>query len=218
MAAKKEAIIEIKPLKMKDVRIKIVGDTPLIMHCWSEKAMRQLLESMTGNGNVKQREKKNPVDDFIWSMYWMSPPPAQSTMEAFEETIANGARFGFPAVSIKSAAASGVFRSKMVKDKVSIYGSFFINGIKMGNQELVEIMSDAPIMREDLVRVSNGAPDLRYRGEFNNWSIDLPIRYNEGGQYSIEQIVNMINIGGTTVGIGEWRPEKRGQYGMFHVE
>lgn len=46
----------------------------------------------------------------------------------------------------------------------------------------------------------------------------MKISYNVNGQYSLEQILNIINAGGYACGIGEWRPEKDGQYGMFHVE
>jgi hypothetical protein len=35
-------------------------------------------------------------------------------------------------------------------------------------------------MREDMVRVSNGAPDIRYRGEFPQWEAELAIEYNAG--------------------------------------
>ena len=34
---------------------------------------------------------------------------------------------------------------------------------------------------------------------------------------SLEQIINIINAGGYVCGVGEWRPERDGQYGMFHV-
>ena len=34
---------------------------------------------------------------------------------------------------------------------------------------------------------------------------------------SPEQIINYFNIGGFGVGVGEWRPEKDGQWGRFHV-
>ncbi len=85
-------------------------------------------------------------------------------------------------------------------------------------EQLVEIHSDCPMLREDMVRVGMGSADIRYRGEFNNWYIDLQIEYNKNGQHSLEQIINIINAGGTACGIGEWRPEKDGQYGMFHVE
>ena len=35
-----------------------------------------------------------------------------------------------------------------------------------------------PEIREDMVRVGMGAADLRYRGEFKEWSVILPIRFN----------------------------------------
>lgn len=38
------------------------------------------------------------------------------------------------------------------------------------------------------------------------------------GIYRLENIINMINAGGYVCGVGEWRPEKSGQNGMFHVE
>ena len=34
---------------------------------------------------------------------------------------------------------------------------------------------------------------------------------------TIENIINAINLGGQLNGIGEWRIEKGGQYGSFHV-
>ena len=45
MASKKEEVVEIRPLDIKEVKIKIVGDTPLIVHAWSEKAKRMMLEA-----------------------------------------------------------------------------------------------------------------------------------------------------------------------------
>lgn len=72
-------------------------------------------------------------------------------------------------------------------------------------------------MREDMVKIGMGTADIRYRGEFRNWYADMEISYNVNGQYTIEQIINIINAGGYACGVGEWRPERDGQYGMFHV-
>ena len=83
---------------------------------------------------------------------------------------------------------------------------------------MIEINSDPPVMREDMVKIGMGTADLRYRGEFRNWSSDIVVDYNENGQYSLENILNIIHAGGFLCGVGEWRPEKDGQYGMFHVE
>ena len=100
------------------------------------------------------------------------------------------------------------------KDKMSMRGAFFIDS---DENQMVEIFSDPPIMREDMVKVGMGIADIRFRGEFRNWYADLTISYNSNGQYGLEQILNVINAGGYVCGIGEWRPERDGQYGMFHV-
>ena len=216
MATKKAAteVIEIRPIEIKKVTIRIVGDTPLIMHAWSEKAKRMMLEAQMGVAKGKKKEAKNPVDDFIRSMYWLTPMPEDGTMESFEEAIANGARFGFPVTAFKQAAISAAYRMGWAKDKMSMRGAFFIDSDENG---MIEIHSDTPEMREDMVKVGMGTADIRYRGEFKNWYADLTISYNANGQYSLENIVNIINAGGYVCGVGEWRPERDGQNGMFHV-
>jgi hypothetical protein len=71
-------------------------------------------------------------------------------------------------------------------------------------------------MREDMVRVGMGTADIRYRPEFTEWSVKLPIKYNADA-ISLDQLVNLFTLAGFGVGVGEWRPERDGQYGMFHV-
>ena len=84
--------------------------------------------------------------------------------------------------------------------------------------DLAEIESDTPIMREDMVRIGMGSADLRYRAEYRNWSMNLELEYNASGDYTLEQIVNIINAGGYACGLGEWRPEKDGDFGRYHIE
>lgn len=214
MATKKTEVIEIRPIEIKKVTVRVVGDTPLIMHAWSEKAKRMMLEAQMGIAKGKKKEVKNPADDFIRSMYWLTQMPEDGTMESFQEAIANGARFGFPVTAFKQAAISAAYRMGWAKDKMSMRGAFYIDSDENG---MIEIHSDTPEMREDMVKVGMGTADIRYRGEFKNWYADLTISYNANGQYSLENIVNIINAGGYVCGVGEWRPERDGQYGMFHV-
>lgn len=215
MATKKTEVIEIRPIEIKKVTVRVVGDTPLIMHAWSEKAKRMMLEAQMGIAKGKKKEVKNPADDFIRSMYWLTPMPEDGTMESFGEAIANGARFGFPVTAFKQAAISAAYRMGWAKDKMSMRGAFYIDSDENG---MIEIHSDTPEMREDMVKVGMGTADIRYRGEFKNWYADLTISYNANGQYSLENIVNIINAGGYVCGVGEWRPERDGQNGMFHVQ
>ena len=214
MAIKASEIIEIKPIQIKKATIHIEGDTPLIVHAWSEKAKREMLEKQMKVTKTKAKTAKNPVEDFIRSMYWLTPMPEEMTEAAFDEAINNGAKFGFPVTGFKQAAISAAYRMGWAKDKASLRGAFFID---CDENQMVEIHSDPPIMREDMVKLQGTTADIRYRGEFRNWSADITVSFNENGQYTLEQIINIINAGGYVCGIGEWRPERDGQYGMFHV-
>lgn len=215
MATKTQEILEIRPIEIQKATIRIVGDTPLIMHAWSEKAKREMLEKQMKVTKTKAKDAKNPVEDFIRSMYWLSDMPTEMTQEGFERAIANGAKFGFPVTAFKQAAISAAYRMGWAKDKMSMRGAFFIDG---DINQMLEIKSDPPVMREDMVKIGMGTADIRYRGEFQNWYADMTISFNKNGQHSFEQIVNIINAGGYVCGVGEWRPERDGQYGMFHVE
>lgn len=212
--SKSVEVIEIRPIEVKRATVRIVGDTPLIMHAWSEKAKREMLEKQMKVTKTKAKAAKDPIEDFIRSMYWKTPMPTDMTQAGFERAISEGARFCFPVTAIKQAAISAAFRMGWAKDKMSMRGAFFIDG---DENQMIEIHSDPPVLREDMVKVGMGTADIRYRGEFRNWYADLVVSYNANGTYSLEQIVNIINAGGYACGIGEWRPERDGQYGMFHV-
>ena len=221
MATKANEVVEIKPIEIKKFKIKLVGDTPLIMHAWSEKAKREMLDAQQGKKKGKKKEFKNPVFDFINSMYWLTDKPdvtcdmsEEECEKRFAEAINNSASFGFPVTAIKQAAISAAYRMGWVKNKMELRGAFFLDSDENG---MIEIKSDVPEMREDMVRIGMGTADIRYRGEFKNWSAELTVSYNTNGQHSVDAIVNIINAGGYICGIGEWRPEKDGQYGMFHV-
>lgn len=241
MATKATELVEIKPIIMDSVKVHITGDSPLIMHAWSAKAKRQILEKELGATKTKAREVKNPLEDFCASMYWLTPMPEQFDEESVAKAL-DGARFGFPVTAFKQAAINAAYRMGWSKDKASLRGVFYIEPDAEGyyggdlkvnyakrtvevvpnaylRGQMVEIKSDTPIMREDMVVVGGAsrAADIRYRGEFSNWSADLTIRYNRNGQYSLEQIINILNAGGIVNGVGEWRIEKDGQNGSFHV-
>jgi len=218
MATKKNEIIEIKPLQLATVNITIEGDTPLIIHNWSEKSKKEMLDTQKGI-KIKKKIAKNEWAECAGALWWMDGAPNIRYEDWDEETYyreVSKARLGFPATAIKQAAISALYRAEMSKDKVSLQGCFFIRG--EGSMQLVEIKSPhPPTMREDNVKVGMGTADLRYRPEFSDWSIDLELVYNVNGKMSLNDIVNALNLGGFTVGIGEWRTEKTGQFGSFHV-
>jgi len=216
MAAKKETeVVEIRPLEIKRVKVRITGDTPLIVHAWSEKAKRQMLEAQMKTTKTKAKEARVPIDDFIQSLYWLEGKPEESTEEAFAEAVKNGAKWGFPIGAVKQAGNSAAYRMGWVKNQMALRGSYFL---QTEYNDMAEIKGSIPEMREDMVRIGQGSADLRYRGEFKNWYMDMTLEYNASGDMTLEQILNVINAGGYTCGIGEWRPEKDGSFGKYHIE
>ncbi|MFC2252506.1 hypothetical protein ACETRX_22915 [Labrys portucalensis] len=207
-AAKKQEVgIELPPLKIGIMEVTIIGDSPLIVHAWSQKAKREMLDKQMKRAKAA-KEAKNPQADFEAAMY----------------RLADGG-YGFPSVAFKNAAVTaGTSVAGLTKiqarqafhilgEDAEIAGAF--DGSR-SRVNLVRIEGAAPVMREDMVRVGMGTADLRYRPEFTEWHAEILVRYNQN-VLSEAQILNLINVAGFAVGVGEWRPEKDGQYGMFHV-
>jgi len=195
--------IELPALRIETVLIPIVGDSPLICHAFSKKAQEMMLAKQTKRASAG-REAKDPWQDFCESLYWLDGMPAKPT----EEQVENG-RFGFPAIGFKSAAVTACTSISSIT-KVAARQAFHID------QEFVEIKG-VPAMRQDMARVGQGTADIRFRGEFDPWSAVLPVKFN-AGLLSAEQVVNLFQTAGFAVGIGDWRPERDGQFGRFHVE
>ncbi len=233
MASKKvQETVVINNFETETFQITIVGTSPLIVHAWSEKAKKQMLDDMRNTTKTKRKHGiRIPVADFIDSLYWLSGKPVvdeDSLPEkaeeidmiyenAFHDAIAAGATFGFPASALKQAAVAAASRNGTGLKSTVLKESFFIKGY--GPDQLIQIKGSAPVMREDMVRVGGltKSPDLRYRGMFEDWSMDLEIEYTKNGMVTREQIVNLISMGGRG-GIGEWRPSRNGTYGMFKVK
>lgn len=203
MAVSKSTAIELPPLALETVEIPLIGTTPLIVNAWSEKALRAMADKQQKKA-TKGREAKVPFDDFVGSLYWLSDKPEKPT-----EDDVDAARFGFPGVAFKSAAVTACTSTGSVT-KVAARQAFHVI------DEMAEIISQAPAMREDVTRVGMGVADLRYRGQFDKWGAKVKVQINTA-VISAEQVVALFNLAGFAVGVGEWRPERDGLFGRFRV-
>jgi hypothetical protein len=194
--AKAITTIELPKIDLKTIEIVVVGDTPLITHRWSEKAKKAILDKQRQKATNK-KEAKDPEQDFKDSLY---------------QHPAGG--YGFPAIGFKAAAVTACTSVHSIT-KVAARQTFQV-GDSFDSSELIRIFGDEPIMREDMVRIGMGTADIRYRGEFQKWWAVLKIKFNSNVM-SAEQIFNLFNVAGFGVGVGEWRMERDGQFGCFHV-
>ena len=198
--ASESVAVEVQALRTNILTLKIVGDTELIVHNWSEKAKKMMLDKQMKVA-VSKKEAKNPKADYESSFY----------------KLPDGA-YGFPAPGFKAACVGGCrffegLPMTVAKTALRVRGIPGNDGV-----ELVPI-EGAPRMREDMVRLETGVADIRYRGGFPHWRATLRISYVEN-VLSKEQVVNLVNAGGQ-MGVGEWRPSApkvhSGSFGCFHV-
>lgn len=210
-------IIEIPEIKIKEAELTIVGDSSLLIHKFSEKAKAEILQKQMKKAKTT-REAKVPFKDFMMSLHWITPMPdingiddEEELEKIFNKAVQEGAKFGFPTVGIKQSAISAAYRNGLAKNKVSLQGMFHIRG------EFAEITGNLR-MREDYCKIPMGGADIVYRGEYDTgWKSTFTVVF-DSGSISLEQIIQMINLGGFACGIGDWRIEKGGNFGSFHVE
>jgi len=189
-ATPQEVQIELPRLNLQTMQVTVIGDSSLICHKWSHKAKQEMLDKQMKKAK-QGRAAKDPEQDYIDSLY---PHPEGG--------------YGFPAVAFKVAAVDACSHIANMT-KVEARGAFHINC------ELVKIQG-RPNPREDMVKIAMGTADLRYRGEFKEWKASFQLRYN-ANVINPEQILNLFNTAGFAIGVGEWRPQKDGSFGMFHV-
>jgi hypothetical protein len=189
--------IKIPPIELKIAKITLVGDSPLLVCKFSEKAKNQLDEKHQKKAK-SAREARKPQEEFEASLYTMGKN-----------------KYGIPAAGVKKCAVSACRFIEGIPMTIA-KGSFHVMEEKDG---LIAIESDGPVMDERIVRVGtfgNKKPMTRYRGRFDQWKITFTVRYNSKA-ISAEQLLNLYENAGFAVGLCEYRPEKDGNLGLFHV-
>lgn len=192
------AAIVIQKIAAETIRVPIIGTSSLIVHNWSDKAKRQMLDAQQGRKSPK--ENRDPQAEYESSLYRTETG------------------YGFPVIAFKAATVGAArFFGKTVR-MTELRQFVFMNGVPSADRsQILTPISGEPKMREDMVRVGMGGTDLRYRAEFLDWSAVLEVTYVTTA-LSRDSVLSLIDAGGMGVGVGEWRPEKRGQNGTYSID
>jgi hypothetical protein len=193
----------------------IVGDTPLITHAWSLKARLEMLSKQRKSAKAG-REARDPDQDFRDSLYAMGNDEKGDPV------------WGFPATGVKNSILAVAHKDKGIA-RTDVMSALFIHGrmargvpAKAGaicDLPLVRIWAPQPAMREDMVRVGVGlkkTASLAYRGQFWPWAVRIMGVLNTN-VVSAESLAFLIREAGTACGLGEWRNERHGMFGAYHL-
>lgn len=188
----------------------LVGDTPLIVHAWSEKARREMLSKQT-KATKAGREIRDPEADFVSSLYSMGEDG-----------------YGFPAMGVKNSILASAHKDKGIA-RSAVMGALWLDADMVRarpalagavcDMPLIKIHGTAPEMREDMVKIGAGlnkTANLAYRGQFTVWAMKISGRINTT-TLTPEALAFLIQESGVACGLGEWRNERKGMFGAFHL-
>ena len=192
----------------------LVGDAPLIVHSWSEKAKHEMLQKQV-KATKPGKAARNPDQEFTDSLYVM-------------KTKAGADVYGFPATAVKKCMLSAAHKDKGIpRDTVmrSVWITAPFVRVRTAHDgavcdlPLIRLWGSDPEMREDMVRIGVGltkTANLAYRAQFRVWALRVVLRYN-ASVISEDVIAALITERGMACGIGDWRNEKNGMFGSFHL-
>lgn len=185
--------VRLPDIERRCLAMRLNGTAGLIVHRFEEKSITEMLAKQRGMPH--ERGKKNPHRDFEAAKY-------KNIKE--QDCI--------PVMTVKKAMVEASTFSDDLTKKGS-RGAFYIIG------EYTPLKFGQCIMRTDIVRTGGigRAPDIRFRPEYFDWSVDLAFDFNPR-LITIEQLCYVAREAGTSIGLCEWRPQKDGNKGTFDIE
>jgi hypothetical protein len=192
--------VNVKPPNFGRAVFKIIGTAPLVMHRFSAKIKRQMLEKMqTGKAASNKKDR-----------------PAKDSDQSFNEAryISKEGWDGFHAGSVRNAMISAcrLVSMKMTLAKMSIFVEQDGWDAEEPQIPLIRIFGKA-IRQDDMARVETGQPYVTIRAAYHDWSAVVKIRW-DADQFTIEDVTNLLSRVGMQVGIGEGRPDSKNSCGM----
>lgn len=195
--------------KIKHMIVYIEGDSDLVLNKMNARNMRML----TADDRKKIRETPNQWEDIITSINWRDPLPMTDTyIESNEEMMYRLLKENAPCISafgLKKSFGQTVVRNEIDKYSTKLEAAM---NIKTSNG-LVPITFAAWGIDERLMSPKRGAPITVRLNHFTGWKASFQVDFMDH-VYSKDQLVDIINLSGFSMGIGSGRTSG---YGRYHV-
>lgn len=198
--ARLAGVLQITAPSFREARFHIVGIAPLVIHKFSQKALRKMTDKQEKGSQGEKGKKREPKD--FNSLY--------------EEAkhISREGWCGIPASAFRNAMISGcrLVGFKMVLAKLSVFVEADGFDVDEGTP-LVKIIKGDPRPLRMAVRLATGVPDVCDRPIWDDWEAIVRMRY-DNDVFSLADITNLMARVGLQVGICEGRPDSKRSAGM----
>lgn len=205
--AKKDEFISVNKINVSRTKVTIIGDGDLCLNKMNDVAARILTDQR--KDKAKSLNKPNMWEEVITALHWRDGKPKDFSEEGLYRALNENAPC-ISAFGLKKSWGDAVVRNAIDKYKTKFDAS--INIISTGG--VVPIKFSNYTLDEKLMSPKKGSPVLVHISRFSGWSAEVEIAFTEN-TYSLEQIVNIINLAGFGIGIGSGRSSG---YGRYHVE
>lgn len=176
-----------------------IGGEFLVTHKFSQKSRDEILGRQQGTARNK-RGARNPEAEYEAARYIDAKGRDCIPAAAFRRSMIDAAAF-----------VDGLA-------KTQIRGLVFVISDIRGadGRWLVPLKFERRFMHEDVIRLPNGHADMRYRPAYENWSVELTIEYDPD-ILTAEQVHHLVQRAGCSIGVGEGRAQKGGDWGSFDI-
>lgn len=198
--------IELKQEKPKVWTVTIEGDGDLVLNKMNDRNTRDLTRERKNKG--KDTSVSNPWEDIITAIHWYNGKPTDFSEEGLRDALKNNAPC-ITAFGLKKSFRDAVNRFGVDKNGTRFDAS--VNIVAKGG--LVPVQFVEHYIDEKLMSPRMGKPVLARLNRFSGWRAQFTIMSMES-VFSMEQIVNIINLAGFGIGIGSGRSSG---YGRYHV-
>jgi hypothetical protein len=182
---------------MKTVSVEIRGTSPLLIHRFSDAAEQS------------KATRKIAVDK--------PDPREEATKHAY---IAPDGTFYFSAFAIPNAMGAAGSNHKMKGSRKTL--RFVVPSAVRMTTDTVTILNgrgpakDFEVDSRPVTIPATKGRIMRHRPRFDDWGARFDLVVNDD-QISIESAHQLLTEAGQGIGIGDFRPEKRGPFGTFRV-
>jgi len=120
-----------------------------------------------------------------------------------------------PATHIERALIEAGKKIRVKGKGKATYSKLFGSMLSIPQLDIPHIITDYEIFKTLVVIPSTKGRVMRYRPMFKEWQLQFNIEFEE--EISVDAVKEALEIAGKYVGIGDWRPEKKGKFGKFQV-
>ncbi len=175
---------------MKKYKVEIKGITPLLMNKPAEYGFDETWVEKKASTDWEKEALKKLYIDSDKNIYQPSTHLEQSLIGAGKKIRVKG-------------------------QGKATYSKLFGSMLSVSEFEIVHMNQEYEIYKTLVVIPSTKGRVMRYRPMFKDWSLVFHVEFEE--EIPAEVVKEALEIAGKYVGIGDWRPEKKGKFGKFQV-